>query len=61
VFENKVLSEIFAPRREVIERWRKLGKKERHNLYSSLNIKVINSRMMRWEGHVSLMGEIKNA
>jgi hypothetical protein len=35
---------------------------EFHNLYSSLNIiRMINSRRMRWAGHVALMGEKRNA
>jgi hypothetical protein len=33
---------------------------ELHSLYSSPNIvKVIKSKMMRWEGHVAHMGEGK--
>jgi hypothetical protein len=35
---------------------------ELHNLYSSSYIvRAIQSRMMRWAGHVKRMGEIKNA
>jgi hypothetical protein len=37
--------------------WRKLHNDELHNLYSSLNIRVIKSRRMRWAGHVACMGE----
>jgi hypothetical protein len=33
-----------------------------HNLYSSPNIiRMIQSRRMRWAGHVARMGEIRNA
>jgi hypothetical protein len=46
----------------VIGGWRKLHNKELHNLYSSLSInRMVNSRRMRWAGHVAFMGEKKNA
>jgi hypothetical protein len=32
-----------------------------HNLYSSFNIRVIQSRGLWWAGHVVCMGEIKSA
>jgi hypothetical protein len=35
------------------------GMQRLHNLYSSLNIKVIKSRGIRWAGHVTRMGEEK--
>jgi hypothetical protein len=36
--------------------------KELHNLYSSPSIiRIINSRRMRWAGHVARMGEKSNA
>jgi hypothetical protein len=39
--------------------WRKLHNEELHNLYSSPNIiKMMKSRRMRWEGHVTRMGEM---
>jgi hypothetical protein len=42
--------------------WRKLHNKELHNLYSSPSIiRMINSRRMRWAGHVARMGEKRNA
>jgi hypothetical protein len=38
--------------------WRKLHSKELHNLYSSPDIiRQVNSRRMRWAGHVARMGE----
>jgi hypothetical protein len=60
VFENRVLRRIFGPRRdEVTGDWRKVHNEELHNLYSSPNIiRVIESRRMRWAGHVARMGEI---
>ena len=59
VFENMVLRRIFRPRREqVTGEWRRLHNEETNDLYSSPSIvRVINSRRMRWAGHVALMGE----
>jgi hypothetical protein len=58
VFENWVLRRIFGPKREEDGSWRKLHNDELYSLYSSPNIvKVINSRRMRWVGHVARMGE----
>jgi hypothetical protein len=42
--------------------WRKLHNKEHHNLYSSPNIiRMIKSRRMRWVGHVTRLGDKRNA
>jgi hypothetical protein len=58
VFENRVLR---RPKRdEVTGEWRKLHNEELHNLYSSLIIRQIKSRRMRWAGHVARMGEERN-
>jgi hypothetical protein len=59
VFENWVLRRIFGPKRdEVTGEWRKLHSEEPHFLYSSPNIiRQINSRRMRWAGHVARMEE----
>jgi hypothetical protein len=59
MFENRVLRRIFGPKRdEVTGKWRKLHNEELHNLYSLPNIvRVINSRRMRWAGHVARMEE----
>jgi hypothetical protein len=63
VFENRVLKRICGPKKdEVTGEWRKLHNDELHDLYFSPSIiRIIKSRRMRWEGHVSRMGETMNA
>jgi hypothetical protein len=57
VFENRVLRRIFGPKRKEDGPWRKLHD-ELHSLYSSpIIVSVIQSRRMRWEGHVARMEE----
>jgi hypothetical protein len=47
---------------EMLEGWRKLHNEGLHNLYSSPNIiRMIQSRKMRWAGHVASMGEKRKA
>jgi hypothetical protein len=55
VFENRVLRRIFGPKRdEVTGEWRKLHNEELRDLYSSPStIRIIESRRMRWAGHVA--------
>ena len=50
---------IFGPRSdEVTGEWRRLHSEEINDLYCSPNIvRVIQSRRMRWAGHVVRMGE----
>ena len=62
MFENRVLRRIFGPKRdEVTGELRKLHNDELNDLYSSPNIiRVINSRRMRWAGHVALMGQSRD-
>jgi hypothetical protein len=63
VFENRVLRRIFGPNRDEVKGgWNKLHYGEFHNLYSSPSIiRMIKSRRMRWAGHVTRMGEKRNA
>jgi len=58
MFDNMVLR-IFGPMRdEVAGEWRRMHNEELNYLYSSPNIvRVINSRRMRWAGHVARMGD----
>jgi hypothetical protein len=62
LFENRVLRRIFGPMRdEVTGEWRKLHNGELHNLYTSPDIiRQIQSRRMRWAGHVAQTGEGRN-
>jgi hypothetical protein len=55
---NRVLRRIFGPKRDgVTGERRKLHNEELHNLYSSPSIiRIIESRGMRWAGHVARMG-----
>jgi hypothetical protein len=57
VFENRVQRRISGPKRdEVTGGCRKLHNEELHYLYSSPSlIRMINSRRMRWAGHVTSM------
>ena len=63
VFENRVLRKIFGPTCDkVTGKWKKLHNDERNDLYSSPNIiRVIKSRRMRWEWHVTRMEERRGA
>jgi hypothetical protein len=61
VFENRLLSRIFGPKRdEVRGGWIKLHHEELHGLYSSPSIvRVMKARRMRLAGHVARMGEVR--
>jgi hypothetical protein len=53
-----VLRRIFGPKKdEVTKEWRKLHNEELNDLYCSPNsVRVIQSRKIRWAGHVVRMG-----
>jgi hypothetical protein len=53
----------FGPTRdEVTGEWRKLHNENLRDLYSSPSIiRIMKARRMRWAGHVTRMGEEKNA
>jgi hypothetical protein len=59
VFENRVSSIVFGPKRdEVTGEWRTLHNEELNDLYPLPNIvRVVKSRRMKWAGHVARMGE----
>ena len=63
LFENKVLRKIFeAERDKIIGEWRKLRNAELHTFYFSPNlIMILNSRRLRWAGHVVRIKESRNA
>jgi hypothetical protein len=54
------LRRIFGPNRDEVT-GRRLHNKELYSLYSSPNIRVTNSRRLRWAEHVALMGERRGA
>jgi hypothetical protein len=63
VFENRVLRRIFGPKRdEVTGECGKLHNEELCDLFSCPSIiRIIKSRRMRSAGHVTRMGEKRNA
>jgi hypothetical protein len=59
VFENRLLS--WTKEGWSDGRVEKLHNEELHNLYSSPSIiRIINSRKMRWAGHMARMGKKRN-
>ena len=49
-----ILRRIFGPKRDENVEWRRLHNEELLSLYRSPNIvRVINSRRLRWAGHVA--------
>jgi hypothetical protein len=61
VFDNRVLGRIFGVKRdEVTGEWRKLHYGELNDLYSSPSIvRMIKSRIMRWDGYLAYRGRRK--
>jgi hypothetical protein len=60
VFGNRVLRTIFGRNRdEGTIGWRELHDEELHGLYSSPDIiRVMESRRIRWAGHIARTGEM---
>jgi len=54
MFGNRVLRGIFGPRTDEVKgEWRKLHNEELNDLYcSSTIVRVIQSRKLKWAGHV---------
>jgi hypothetical protein len=63
IHENSVLRRIFTSKGvEITGGLRKLHVEELHNVYTSPDIiRMIQSRSIRWTGHVAGMGETRNA
>ena len=59
MFEKRVLKRLFWPEwDEITGEWRKLNNEELNDLYCSPNIiRVIESRRLKWVGHVARMWE----
>jgi hypothetical protein len=62
MFENRVLRRICGLKKdEVPGEWRKLHNEELRNLFSSPSIiRMLESRKMRWMGHIARKGEKRN-
>ena len=57
-FENRILRQIFKPRKDVNGEWRRLHNEELHGFFLSPNIvRVIKFRRLKWAGHVARMEE----
>ena len=62
VFENRILRRIFGPKKDGNGEWRRLHNEELHSLYRSPKIaRAIQSRRLRWAGHVARMEEGRSA
>ena len=62
VFETRILSRIFGPKRDGNGKWRGLHNEELHSLNRSPNIaRVIKSRRLRWTEHVARVEEGRSA
>ena len=54
LFEDRILRQIFGPKRDANGEWRRLHSEELHSLYHLPNvIRVIKSRRLRRAGHVA--------
>jgi hypothetical protein len=59
VFENRILSRIFGPKRdEVTGEWRNLRNEELHDSYCLQSIiRIMKLRRMGWAGYVARIGD----
>ena len=58
IFENRIIRQIFGPKRDETGECGSLHNEQLHSLYRSLNVvRVIKSRIIRWAGHVARMEE----
>ena len=56
VFKNRILRQIFVPKRDSNGEWRRLHNEDLLSLFRSPNIiRVIKSRRLRWAVHVATM------
>jgi hypothetical protein len=62
VFENRVLRSIFTSKREEgVGDWRRLHNEKLYNFYAPQNIiRMIQSKRMKWVGHVERMEEMRS-
>jgi len=61
VCQNRVLRTIFRPKEEeVMGGWRRLNNEELRDSLSSNVLRLIKSRMMKWERRVVCQGENRN-
>ena len=62
VFQKRITRRIFGPKWDGNGEWRRLHNEELHSLYrSSIIVRVIKSRRLRWDGHVDRMKEGRSA
>ena len=62
MFENRVPRKIFGSKRDqVTGEWRRIHNEELYDPYISLNIMSVNSRKMRWTGHIARVEERQGA
>jgi hypothetical protein len=62
VFENRILRQIFGPKRNANGEWRRRLNEEHHNVYRPPNIvRTITSRRLRWAGLVARIKEGRSA
>jgi hypothetical protein len=58
----RVYENIWIEEGEVVGDWRRLHNEKIYKLYESPNIlRVIKQRRMKWEGHVTRIGQMRNA